>query len=66
MKIQVLCKTCGRKVCEVNKPQVSDADITMYEQSSACEEHGPNIYEYDEEGTLISSEIHVIAVRSED
>lgn len=66
MKIKVLCKECGRKVCEISKPQVSDADISMYEQNSSCEEHGPNIYEYDEEGILLSSIVHVIAVRSED
>lgn len=66
MKIQVTCKNCGRRICEVDKPEISDSDLSMYEHSASCEEHGPNIYEYDEEEILTFSEIHIIAIKSLD
>lgn len=63
MKIIVTCKVCGRKLTEAIKPQVSDADLDMYEHTTACDIDGPNSYTYDEDGVLTSSEIHVIAVK---
>lgn len=63
MKIHVICKVCGETICQVSKPQVSDADLLMYEQMSSCENDGGNSYEYDEDGNLLSSVIKVIAIR---
>lgn len=64
MKIQVTCKVCGRKICEAMKPNIAQSDLDMYEKSSSCEEHGPNTYEYDEDGIIVAPIAdHIVATK---
>jgi hypothetical protein len=46
MKIQVICQECGKKLTEVNKDQVSNEDLALYEKTVGCEDHGGNSYVY--------------------
>jgi protein-arginine kinase activator protein McsA len=67
MKVLVLCQECGKQLLEVTKDQVTDADLREYEVASACEDHGGNEYERDEDGIIVSQLSAVIkAVRKSD
>jgi len=67
MKLQVICQECGKKIIEVHKEVISNEDVSLYEKSCSCEEHGGNTYVYDEEtGELLSSTIVVKAFRVAD
>lgn len=64
MKLKVICQECGKKITEIEKDVVSSDDISLYEKSCQCEEHGGNTYVHDEEtGELLSSTIIVKAFK---
>lgn len=37
MKLTITCQTCGKVLSVVEKDQINDSDIAMYEASSNCD-----------------------------
>lgn len=37
MKLTITCQTCGKTLSVVEKDQISDSDIAMYEAASNCD-----------------------------
>jgi len=42
MKLTVSCQICGTILSEIEKQQISDDDVQMYEQASFCNVLGPD------------------------
>ena len=60
MKVLVVCQECGKKILEAEKETVTEQDIREYEITTSCEEHGPNIFERDEDGLIVSQTKFVV------
>lgn len=37
MKLTITCQVCGKVLCIIEKDQISDADIAMYQAGSYCD-----------------------------
>lgn len=64
MKLTVSCQICGRIMAIAEKDDFKDEDISIYEESSACEMDGP-FQQYDDEGNPIPLDFsNIIAVKT--
>jgi hypothetical protein len=40
MKLKVTCKTCGKTLVQIDKPQITQDDLNTYTGSVSCDDDG--------------------------
>lgn len=64
MKLTVSCQICGRVISAVEKPEVSQDDITSYVNNSSCQMDGP-FQEYDDQGNALPMDFsNIVATKT--